>query len=202
MDGVTATSAGHLSGPHHARTGDTEESDDALVLHYLDGDAMAFESLYRRYRGPLFRFFRRQVSEPVANDAFQDTWSKLISSLTAYEPRDAFAGYLFTIAHHVLTDINRREMRNPSGSAEALEVLESAQHTEAMVEREELQQRLMQEVHKLPHAQRSVWLLKQESGLSLTEIAEATSSTLEGVKSRLRYANRKLLAGMQRHVRR
>ena len=47
-------------------------------------------------------------------------------------------------------------------------------------------------VAALPPAQREVFLLQQEGGLSLAEIAELTGVGAETVKSRLRYALAKL----------
>ena len=65
----------------------------------------------------------------------------------------------------------------------------------------ELKEKLRGELHKLPVAQRTAWLLQQESGLSLEEIARLSQATVEGIKSRLRYANQKLKSGMQKYVR-
>jgi RNA polymerase sigma-70 factor (ECF subfamily) len=45
--------------------------------------------------------------------------------------------------------------------------------------------------------QREVFLLTEEGGLSLEEIAEATGVSFETAKSRLRYAIAKLRAGLQ-----
>jgi RNA polymerase sigma factor (sigma-70 family) len=80
-------------------------------------------------------------------------------------------------------------------------LIDSSADTTATAEQTQLAERLFGEIRKLPIAQRSVWILKQESGLGLKEIADLTNSTVEGVKSRLRYANEKLRTGMQKYVR-
>ena len=38
-----------------------ELNDTALMMRYQDGDMAAFETLYNRHRGPLFRFLLRQI---------------------------------------------------------------------------------------------------------------------------------------------
>jgi len=47
---------------------------------------------------------------------------------------------------------------------------------------------LLQELSRLPLEQRQAFLMKEEGGLSLEEIAQATGVGRETVKSRLRYA--------------
>jgi len=48
----------------------------------------------------------------------------------------------------------------------------------------------------LPPVQRCAFLLQQESGLSLADIAQLTGVGVETVKSRLRYATSKLRAAL------
>jgi len=58
-------------------------------------------------------------------------------------------------------------------------------------------QRLLSLLKALPSAQRDAWLLQQEAGLSLRDIAEITGDGVETIKSRLRYATRSLRAGLE-----
>ena len=51
---------------------------------------------------------------------------------------------------------------------------------------------LLTAIGELPDAQREAFLLKEESGMSLDEIAEMTGVNRETAKSRLRYAIRRL----------
>ena len=53
-------------------------------------------------------------------------------------------------------------------------------------------ERLGRALEALPQAQREVFLMREEGGLTLAEIATATGSNEEAVKSRLRYAVAKL----------
>ena len=48
------------------------------------------------------------------------------------------------------------------------------------------------QLQALPEEQREVFILKEETGLSLAEIAQTTGDSFETVKSRLRYAVKKL----------
>lgn len=197
-DGVADTTATSTA------DGAEQPGDDDLLALYLRGDQGAFEALYTRHKGAVYRFFLRQLPEDAANDAFQETWSKLISAAGSYQPEGKFSGYLFTIAYNVLHDWQRKQMRDSANQqldAEAADELPTTETTETAAAQAQLVEKLHHEIRKLPIAQRAVWILKQESGLGLAEIALLTNSTLEGVKSRLRYANQKLKSGMQKYVR-
>ena len=52
---------------------------------------------------------------------------------------------------------------------------------------------------QLPAEQRDVFVLYEESGLSLEEIGRVTGVAMETAKSRLRYALTKLRATLQQH---
>lgn len=183
---------------------DTSTTDDELIGQHLLGDLAAFDVIYQRHKGALYRFFLRQLNEAGANDAFQDIWIKVIDALPRYTPQGKFSSYLFTIAHNVLMDYHKKQMRSAeyTDNQQALDVAPAAgQESAEHLIQEEINTALYAEIKKLPINQRSVWILKQETNLSIKQIAELTSTSLEGAKSRLRYARETLKAGMQRYVR-
>ncbi len=167
---------------------------------YLRGDAAAFERLYDRHKGALYRYFGRQLAEASAHDCYQETWLKLVRAKTAYTPIGSFKAYLYTLAHNVLMDQFRKQMRTPEAGADDPDNLTDGSSVEATVNRSQLLEHLHRNLKSLPIHQREAWLLKQETGLTLKEIAALTKTSEEGVKSRLRYANTKLKAGMAAHA--
>src|SRR5919198_4805319 len=55
--------------------------DGELMVRYAGGDLRAFETLYRRHRSALYRYLARHTRDPeIANDLFQEVWSKVIAS--------------------------------------------------------------------------------------------------------------------------
>jgi len=173
---------------------------------YARGDAAAFEPLYARHRGALYRYFRRQLDEAEANDCFQALWLKIIHYQDRYSPAAPFRHYLFTLAHNVLMD-HYREHRRKGGHeshAEAVDpdtLADPDDDPEQQHQRDELTGHLHRLIRSLPMHQREAWLLRQETSFSTAEIAHVTGTTEEGVKSRLRYARDKLKEGMARYVR-
>ena len=183
-------------------------TDEALMLAYCEGDAGAFDTLYERHKGPLFRYFTRQLPAAQANDCFQNVWLKLINGREGYLPSAPLVNYLFTLAHNVLMDHFRASGRLLSTEPEELDALSETQSdaTETIdgikaIERSRLRDRLHDLISRLPFHQREAWLLQQESDLSHQEIAMVTATSEEGVKSRLRYARQKLKAGLKAYVR-
>ena len=180
-----------------------EEPDDATLMQaYAAGDLRAFEQLYARHKGPLYRYLVRQARDrELANDLFQETWSRVVTSRARYEPRAKFQTFLYTIAHNCFVDHCRRSAVRPvlHDDPEETQSLPapSSERPEAMAERHEVMQRYRQALASLPAEQRDVFLLYEESGMSLIEIGQITGVTMETAKSRLRYAVAKLRQAME-----
>lgn len=180
---------------------DDLRSDEALMLAYRDGDAGAFDILYGRNRGKLFRYLAHQAS-PYADELFQDIWMRVVGARAGYVVTAKFSTWLFRIAHNRLMDHFRAQGRSIIDFAEPQKdedddaTLDSAApvglQPETMLARKDLAQRILSALAELPAAQREVFLLTEEGGLSLEEIATATGVGKETVKSRLRYALERL----------
>jgi len=171
----------------------SEKTDEELMLAYAGGDLLAFEMLYRRHRGTLYRFLMRTLRHRAdADELFQDTWSRLIAARERYRPEAKFTTFLLQIAHNLVVDRFRR--LKPQASDEETEAVfreldapESDQPERALTEFEQ-RRRLQIALEELPEEQRVAFLLRIEGGLGLGEIGEITGAGRETVKSRLRYA--------------
>ncbi len=79
------------------------------MLCYRDGDAGAFDALYARHKGGLYRYLLRQCREPAAaEELFQDVWMNLIRARAAYTVQAKFTTYLYRLAHNRLIDHYRK----------------------------------------------------------------------------------------------
>jgi len=185
--------------PAPAERARTDETDEALMLAYAGGDAGAFDALYDRHKGPLYRYLRRQLPEAEANDCFQSLWEKLINNRDRYRTEGSFRSYLYTIAHNVLMDYHRKQGRIGT-QTDPEHLLSEAPGPQTSRERSELRDILHRLIRSLPRHQREAWLLRQETTFSTGEIARVTGTSEECVKSRLRYARQKLKEGMARYV--
>ena len=190
--------------PVHLRRMMGEASDEDLMLRYGKGDVRAFELLYRRHRLPLYRFLLRQAGDAAAaEELFQDTWMRVVNSRARYEVRAKFTAWVYAIAHNRLMDFFRANGRasflGHEESESALGELPAREIApELRLDRKRAAERLLAALAALPDAQREAFLLQQEGGLSIEEIAVATGVGRETAKSRLRYAVAKLRAGLEK----
>lgn len=180
---------------------DADATDEALMLAYGRGDGSAFEALYARHRGGLFRYLQRHLRQPaLAEELFQDVWIRLIGARERYRPEAKFSTWLYQIASNRLTDhwraIGRQGSFVEAGDERAEREPDPATPEREMTEFEQ-RRRLQLALEELPPDQREVVLLRLDRELPLEEIAQITGVGRETVKSRLRYAMDKLRARLR-----
>jgi RNA polymerase sigma-70 factor (ECF subfamily) len=173
-------------------------SDETLMLEYAQGDAAAFETLYRRHKDAMYRYLLRQCqNSAIAEELFQDIWLRIVNARQNYSVKASFRTWLYQIAHNRLIDHYRRQNTRKLESYLDNAVLENTASTEVsdpqrIVNGQQQATQLLELIADLPEAQREAFLLKEEAGMTLEEIAAATGAKSETVKSRLRYAFNRL----------
>lgn len=184
-----------------------DTSDEALMLAYAQhGDVRAFDTLYERLSLPMWRFVWRSVGDrAMADDIAQDTWFNVVRAAASYRPTARFKTWLFTLAHNRMVDHLRAKKPQVSLNADTKEgqalantlAIDSGFGPLQQVEHRQQAQALLDALAELPELQREAFLMQAEAGLSLAEIAEATGTHTETVKSRLRYARQKLRQSLE-----
>jgi RNA polymerase sigma-70 factor (ECF subfamily) len=129
----------------------------------------------------LLRFFRSQSATPgQAEDLLQDTWLRIHRVRHTYRPGEPVLPWIYAIARRVRVDGYRRSRRIDSHET-GMEVLPErpagGEPRHALPVFEAL-------VAALPEAQREVITMLKVGGLSLEEVARATSSTAGAVKQK------------------
>ena len=182
----------------YARSMSVTPKDSALMLRYQDGDVTAFETLYRRHKDSLYRYLLRlSRNRDTAEDVFQEAWGKIIKSRHRYRPTAKFTTFLYRVAHNCFIDYvrsNKRHMVVSGIDPECSPDPGDAPDLEA--EKSLARRRLDVALGTIPDEQRDAFLLHEEAGLSIDTIAQVTGVNRETVKSRLRYATKKLKAAL------
>ena len=170
------------------------------MLAYAKGDATAFDQLYARHKQPLFVFFLRQnLPRSIAEELCHDTWLKLIKNRHGYQTNALFTTFLFTIARRIAIDYTQKKSVNlekQETDNAAQSILSPAQQNNDK-DNQTLVMALKEQIAALPFEQREVFLLKQEAGFSLEDIAKITFQNKEKVKSCWRYALQKMRKGLR-----
>jgi RNA polymerase sigma-70 factor (ECF subfamily) len=190
--------------------GAADDADAAEMLAYAGGDARAFESLYARHKGGTYRYFLRHLNGHVAtaDELHQDLWLKVVGARSRYAADARFATWLYTLARRRLVDhwrhaglVGFESIDDESVAAAVEEAMASSARNAAEPLRATMSaqaaRRLVDALQGVPAAQRDAFLLHVDGGLSLAEIGALSGEPAETIKSRLRYAYRKLRAALE-----
>jgi RNA polymerase sigma-70 factor (ECF subfamily) len=174
---------------------ENKTSDEELMMSYAAGNADAFETLYQRYKAPLYGFVSKQSGEQVVDELFQDIWLKVINARNSYQVKATFKTWLYHLARNRIIDQYRKNTIKPVHNNETeLDELENTAvaQPEKYLDTQNQYDVLLNAITDLPREQKEVFLLREEAGLSVEQIAETCGINFETAKSRLRYAVKKL----------
>jgi RNA polymerase sigma-70 factor, ECF subfamily len=162
-------------------------SDGELIARVGDGDASAFDLLYRRYSRPVFALALRRLGDRGrAEDAVQETFTSIWRSAGSYRlERGPGAPWLYAVARNAIVD-RRRTLGAPP--AEAVEEASGEAGPDERAESSWTAWRVHRALAELPEQERRLIELAYWGGLSQSEIAEFLDIPLGTVKTRTRSA--------------
>jgi RNA polymerase sigma-70 factor (ECF subfamily) len=150
----------------------------------------AIARVYTAYAPALFRFFLGAVGDrSTAEDLTGDVFKSAIEGLPGFRgPAEALGGWLFSIAHHDLSDFRRKQTRSP-GITPLDEALDEAAIAVGADDPEQLAiqriegDRVLAALQQLSPDQREVLLLRMAAGLTAPEVAATLGKTTGAVKA-------------------
>src|SRR5687768_5594596 len=143
------------------------------------------ETLFALYRDRLRRYLGRACGETeLARDLTQEVFLRVSRVAIPVASEHQLAGWLFRIARNVMLDHHRQRNRRPE---EALERVDKARGAS-----QETSTALNQALSTLPELDRDVFLMRETSGLSYDEIANACELTPDAVRNRIHRARLQL----------
>ena len=164
-----------------------DENLETLMTRYQRGDTTAATVLVERISPQLHRFFIVQMSSRGdADDLLQETWLRIHKVRHTYRTGEPPLPWFYAIARNVRVDHYRRLVRASSNEREleAMATLaprdgDGADTLEALLA-------------PLSESEREVIAMLKIEGMSLEEVARATSSTVGSVKQKAHRAYKKL----------
>jgi len=156
------------------------------------GDTHGLAGIIDQYGEELMRYLTSILGNPAtAEDAFQDTWLRVVRKIRTYDPRRAFEPWLFRIARNRAYDLLRSRRRwwtRRTGEDRPADRDPCFAEHDGFFEnfwRRDLLRRLFAEMD--PPYREMLWL-RYYRDLSYQEIADVCRLPLGTVKSRLRRA--------------
>ena len=154
-----------------------QSPDSELIVAAKAGDNTAWETLFERYRRPVYAFISRTLNgdSMTADDIFQDLWIKVMNKISAYQEDGRFSAWLFRIAHNqVLEHFRREKSRSKIGKVtddgEIPDQISNRFSPVSALAEKELSERLEALLNQLPPEQKEVFIMRQNN-LSFKEIA-------------------------------
>jgi len=171
-------------------------SDQELIDLYLSGKQSALEVLINRYKEKVLTYIYFQVKDMhLAEDLFQDTFIKVINSIRSecYKDEGRFLAWVYRIAHNLICDYWRKEKRMPSfENDDEYDIFETIKIFDVSLEEKIVTEQIHKDVKKLldylPEEQREVVMMRHFSGMTFSDIAEETDTSINTVLGRMRYA--------------
>lgn len=162
---------------------------EQLMVRYQQGDTVAVTELVQRLSPQLHRFFLAQfVSRRYADDLLQETWLRIHQVRHTYRPGEPVLPWLYALARNVRVDHFRRTRRREDRERQMEELPAVPAVQPANTSARDVETML----RELPESQREVLILLKVSGMSIEEVARATSSSIGSVKQKAHRAYEKL----------
>ena len=172
-------------------------SDQELINQFQNGNQQGIEVLINRHKNKVYTYILILVKDSaLAEDIFQDTFIKIVHSLSSgrYKDNGKFLSWTIRIAHNLTIDHFRKIKQNSEISGESYEnfILNSRKYSLENVEdlliKEQIRKDVRSLVDELPSEQKEVILLRHYGGLSFKDIAEQTDVSINTALGRMRYA--------------
>lgn len=178
-----------------------ESSDEDLMQAFKRGDKTAFGFLLDRHQKPLFNFVLKYLRNPeAAEEAFQEIFLRIIRSSAEYKVSAKFTTWLYTVARNYCIDQLRKgrfrqhvSLEQPLGEGDDPATLhdrlaDDGHGADHAASAQQLETKLFAVLDEMPEDQKEVFLLREYQGLKFEQIAVLTRSSINTVKSRMRYA--------------
>lgn len=173
------------------------DNDQLLLKSFIGGDESAITTLIERHRKKVYNYILMLVKDQqTADDLFQETFIKVISSLRAgrYSENGKFISWVLRIAHNQVIDHFRGNKKPPHITSDdaGYDILNNKKLADRNIEEEIIHEQIEQDVRnlidRLPVEQREVVVLRHYFDLSFKEIAQQTGVSINTALGRMRYA--------------
>jgi RNA polymerase sigma-70 factor (ECF subfamily) len=168
-------------------------SDEVLIAQIAQGDRLAMEALFARYRVRVYRFVLRMVrneatAEDLNSDVFLDVWRQA----GTFEGRSTVSTWIFSIARFKALTVLQRRPEEELDDEKAGAIADHADDPEVALAKKDKAAVLRQCLLKLSAEHRDIVTLVYYQQKSVEEVAGIVGIPEATVKTRMFYARKKL----------
>jgi RNA polymerase sigma-70 factor (ECF subfamily) len=158
------------------------ESEERAIASAAAIDRAAFDTLYQRHVGRVYRYVLVRVHDPaVADDLTSQTFLSALIAIGEYQGRGAFAAWLFGIACRKVADHFRSDHRDASLD-EAENLVHPMPPVDALVHRRLQLRRVLGAMRRLTPERAEAVQLRIFGELTCAEVAEIMGRNVPAVK--------------------
>ena len=169
----------------------SEFDDRALVAMVVEGDSLAFDTLFTRHRDMIYAMLLKYAGNcDDVDDLMQEAFMKAYIKIGLYDPKYDFGAWIYTIARNTFVDFERTRKSIALNPENIQLENSSAQQTSTPTPEDYIinaQQRVQIEryIAMLPEDYRRLFELRFLDEYSYEEIAEKLDMKLGTVKTRI-----------------
>jgi RNA polymerase sigma-70 factor, ECF subfamily len=196
-------SAGALSLSRVVPTPPPPTAAELKLLHLVErvqrDDLAAFEELYRLTRDDVARtLFHLVGARADLEDLLQDTYLKLLKAVPRYKGQSRFRTFLYGVCANVaLMHLRWWRRRREDVMADLPETIAPGQDPEAVAQSKEAQRLVQRALASMSAKKRIVFVYHELCDMGPEEIAEATDTPYNTVRSRLHHARMEFTQNMR-----
>lgn len=167
-----------------------ELTDQELIESFQKGNQRAFEMIFSRYKGRVFNFANRLLSDRAeAEDVTSEVFLAFLNNRYQSVTYAKFSTWAFTVARNACVDRLRKHknisstwVTNDKGEVEEMAIKDKEPHSREKLEAKETSLQVQNAIAKLPLDQKEAIVLREFHDLSYNEIAQVLNCSLENVK--------------------
>jgi len=173
-----------------------------LIQKAKSGDQDAFEQLVLAHQNKVYTICVHMVTDrEEAADLAQEAFLKAWRNLSSFQGESSFATWMYRLTTNVCLDYLRKQSRRQNISTAVslddedsgwTEPADHSQDPQVHLEREERKRALTRALQELPEHHRRPLIMREVSGMSYQEIADALDTDLGTIKSRIARARERL----------
>ncbi len=163
----------------------------SLLLRLRDGEPIAFELLYNKYKGRLAKnLYKLLKSWEEVEEVLQELFVRVWDNRRKIDPQKSFQAYLYRIANNLVYDYYRKIAKDKVLMEKLWDQLNVIDLSEIVKDQIITDKELMRTIDQLPAQRKLVFKLCKLEGKSYAEVSQMLNISHAAINDHITKANR------------